>query len=98
MGVKRVEDCNISMKVIVRKDMLNVISAYATQVRVELHLKDKFWADMEFIQGIPPTKKFLIGGDLNRHVGKETGAHARVHGGFRFLKLKNEGQSIIDFF
>ena len=47
------------MKVIVGKDTINIISAYAYQEGAESHLKDKIWADMEgLIQGIPPTEKF----------------------------------------
>ena len=70
MGVKRIEDRIMCMKVIVGKDTMNIISAYAPQVGAESHLKDKFWADMEeLIQSMPPTEKIFIGGDLNGHVG-----------------------------
>ena len=86
------------MKVIVRKDTMNIISTYAPQVGVESHLKDKFQEDMEeLIQSIPPIEIIFIGGDLTWHVGKESGANAMAHGGFGFGELNNEGQSIIDF-
>ena len=98
VGVKRIEDRIISLKVIVGKDTMNIISAYAPQVGAETHLKDKFWADMEeLIQGIPTTERIFIGGDLNGHVGKEAGAYARAHGGFGFGELNDEGKTIIDF-
>ena len=33
----------------------------------------------ESIQGILPTEKIVIGGDLNGHIGKKAGAHVRAH-------------------
>ena len=95
--VKRVGDIIISLRMIVRKDTINIISAYVPQVGVEAHIKEKLWEDMkELIQSIPLTEKVFIGRDLNGHVGKEVGSHARAHGGFGFGMLNNKGQSIID--
>ena len=42
-----IEDHIMSMKAIMRKDTMNIINTYTSQVREESHLKDKFWADME---------------------------------------------------
>ena len=59
--VKRVEDRIISLRMIVGKDIINIISAYAPQVGAEAHLKEKFWEDIEeLIQSILLTKKVLL--------------------------------------
>ncbi|XP_028802548.1 uncharacterized protein LOC114757628 [Neltuma alba] len=96
--VKRIEDIIISLRIIVGRDTINIISAYAHQVGGEDHLKERFWTDMEgLIQSIPTMEKIFIGGDLNGHVGKDTGQYARAHSGMGFGVLNNEGQTIIDF-
>ena len=98
VDVKRIDDRIISLRIIVGRDTINVISAYAPQVGTETHLKEKFWEDLEgLIQSIPLTEKIFIGGDLNGHVGKEAGQYAGTHGGFGFGEINNEGQSILEF-
>ena len=47
VGVKRIMDQIISVKVIVENDTMNIFSAYSIQVRTKSHLKDKFLAHME---------------------------------------------------
>jgi hypothetical protein len=42
VDVKRIEDRIIALKLVVEKNTFNVISAYATQVGIEEHLKVKF--------------------------------------------------------
>ncbi|XP_028774122.1 uncharacterized protein LOC114731166 [Neltuma alba] len=80
------------------RDTINVISTYAPKVGAEDHLKEKFWIDMEgLIQSIPTMEKIFVGGDLNGHVGKDTGQYAGAYGGLGFGVHNNEGQAIIDF-
>ena len=82
------------------KDTINIISVYAPQLGANSQLIDKFQTNMEeSIQGILPTEKIVIGGDLNGHIGKKAGAHVRAHDVVLVWpgELNDEGQSIIDF-
>ena len=98
VAIKRIGDRIISLKMVVGKETINVISAYAPQVGVESHIKEQFWEELEtLIQEIPILERVFIGGDLNEHVGKDVGQYTQAHGGFGFGELNNEGQSIIDF-
>ncbi|XP_028796772.1 craniofacial development protein 2-like [Neltuma alba] len=96
--VKRIEDRIISLRIIVGRDTINVISVYAPQVEAEDRFKEKFWTDMEnLIQSTPTIEKIFIGNDLNEHVGKDVGQYAGAHSGMDFRVRNNEGQAIIDF-
>jgi len=48
VDVIRIEDRIIALKFVVQQDTFNVISAYAPQphVRIEEHLKVKFWEEL----------------------------------------------------
>ena len=49
--------------------ILNVISAYASQVGLDESAKRQFWEDLDgLIRAVPSSEKFFIGGDLNGHV------------------------------
>ncbi|XP_028797614.1 craniofacial development protein 2-like [Neltuma alba] len=90
--IKRFEDRIISLSLIVGKDNINIISVYAPQVRVEVHLKGKFWKDLKgLVQSIPLAGNIFIGGDLNGHVGKKVGQFAGAYNGLGFGELNNRG-------
>ncbi|XP_054785632.1 uncharacterized protein LOC129292133 [Prosopis cineraria] len=96
--VSRIGDRIISLKMIIGRETVNIVSAYAPQVGTEASLKELFWEDLEgLIRHIPQSEKIFIGGDFNGHVGREAGQYARVHGGFGFGELNNEGQTLLDF-
>ena len=42
-----IEDLIIYVKVVVTKDIMKIIIAYAHQIGAKSHIKDKFWADIE---------------------------------------------------
>ncbi|XP_048443818.1 uncharacterized protein LOC103950210 isoform X2 [Pyrus x bretschneideri] len=48
-------------------------------------------------QGIAQTENVFIGGDLNGHVGKETGNYGDFHGGHGFGERNEDGEAILDF-
>lgn len=41
--------------------MLNIVSAYMPQVRLEEKFKKEFWENMDIIKGVPISEKFVIG-------------------------------------
>ena len=51
----------------------------------------------ELIQGLPDRENIFIGGDLNGHVGKDSGGFRRIHGGQGY-GIRNESvDAILDF-
>ncbi|KAM2569161.1 hypothetical protein TB2_009302 [Malus domestica] len=96
--VKRVGDRIMAIKIVIGQELTNVISAYAPQVGLDTSSKEKFWKDLgDLMQGIAQTEKLFIGGDLNGHVGKETGNYEGFHGGHGFGERNEDGEAILDF-
>ena len=73
MKVVRVYDRLMIVKVLVGQCLVNIISAYISQVGRSQDKKDEFWGALwELIEGIKQSEKIIIGGDLNGHVGKNS--------------------------
>ena len=73
------------VKLVVRGNIVNVISAYAPQVGLDDQTKRDFWEQMdEILQEIPIGENLVIGGDFNGHVGIDKLGYERVHGGYDF--------------
>ncbi|XP_050141126.1 uncharacterized protein LOC126617112 [Malus sylvestris] len=98
VDVKRVGDRIMAIKIVIGQELINVISAYAPQVGLDTSSKEKFWEDLgDLVQGIAQTEKLFIGGDLNGHVGRETGNYGGFHGGHGFGERNKDGEAILDF-
>ncbi|KAM1219346.1 hypothetical protein ACFX2J_046190 [Malus domestica] len=98
VDVKRVGDKIMAIKIVIGQELINVISAYAPQVGLDISSKEKFWEDLgDLVQGIAQTEKLFIGGDLNGHVGRETGNYGGFHGGHGFGERNEDGEAILDF-
>ena len=98
VDVKRVRDRIMAIKIVIGQELINVISAYAPQVGLDTSLKEKFREDLgDLVQGIAQTEKVFIGGDLNGHVGKETGNYGGFHGGHGFGERNEDGEAILNF-
>ncbi|KAM0997763.1 hypothetical protein ACFX2C_007613 [Malus domestica] len=86
------------IKIVIGQELINVISAYALQVGLDMSLKEKFWEDLgDLVQGIDQTENVFIIGDLNGHVDKETSDYAGFHGGRGFGERNEDGEAILDF-
>lgn len=73
VDVKRIRDRIIVRKFEKGQDVLNVISAYASQVGLNDQTKREFWINLDDIiqgMGMSINEKLIIGGDFNGHVGK----------------------------
>ena len=77
---------------LVRHLILNVISAYATQVGLSESIKMQFWEDLDSMVSIVPTSEKLFIGDLNGHVGATNVGFEREHGGFGYGNRSQEGR------
>ena len=96
MDVKRINDRLIVVKVMLENVVMNVISTYAPQVGCEERVKEKFWEDFdEAFMTIPVNEELIIGGDFNGHMGRMRGNYERVHGGWGYGNMNNEGEALL---
>ncbi|XP_071722944.1 uncharacterized protein [Rutidosis leptorrhynchoides] len=96
--VQRYGDRAFRIKLMMGKDVLHVISAYAPQVGLSDSIKQEFWDSMDVImQSVPNGEKVIIGGDLNGHEGKDRDGYDDAHGGYVYGSRNKEGESILDF-
>ncbi|XP_070017192.1 uncharacterized protein [Nicotiana sylvestris] len=88
----------MTIKIVVGGVTFNMINTYAPQVGLGEAVKRRFWKDLdEVVRGIPHTKKLIIGGDFNGHIGVTARGYDKVHSGFGF-RVRNEGTtSLLDF-
>ncbi|KAM1427860.1 hypothetical protein ACFXTO_020352 [Malus domestica] len=106
VDVKRVGDRIMAIKIVIGQELINVISAYAPQVGLDTSSKEKFWEYLgDLVLGIPwrlgarncPDGEVIYRGDLNGHVGRETGNYRGFHGGHGFGERNEDGEAILDF-
>ena len=98
MEIRRKGDRILLVKLILGREIFNVITVYAPQVEFDESSKCQFWEDLdEIVQGILIREKLFIGGDLNGHVGTSRYEFDSVHGGFGFGERNAPGNSILDF-
>jgi exonuclease III len=98
VGIKRQGDRIILVMLLVGDLIFNVISAYAPQIGLNESVKMQFWEELDaLVSSVPISKKFFIGGDLNRHVGSTRVGFDGVHGGFGYGSRNQEGEGILNF-
>ena len=69
--VNRVNDRIMLLKILIGKEVLSVISAYAPQQGLSNEVKERFYADLVLLTSKIDEKEIIIlGGDLNGHVGE----------------------------
>ena len=71
-----------------------MVPCYFPQVKKPTAEKDEFY---KLLDQIMSTKKVLIGGDFNGHVGSDCGGFGEVHGGYRFGQLNDGGVKLMDW-
>ena len=70
MEVRRKGDRNLLVKLILDREIFNIVSVYGPQVGLNESSKRQFWEDLDDIaQGILIREKLSIGGNLNWHIG-----------------------------
>lgn len=68
--VRRISIRMMTIKLVIGRLIVNVLSAYAPQVGLDEEVKMLFWEDLDMIvRGVSDTKKVFIGGDFNGHIG-----------------------------
>ena len=88
----------ILVKLVVGDLVLNVISAYASQVGHNENTKREFWEGLEdMVRSVLIGEKLFIGGDLNGHVGTSNIGFEGAHGGFGYGIRNQEGEDVLSF-
>ena len=78
--------------------ILNVISAYAPQVRCIREEKEAFRLDLdETVEKIPKNERIVVGADMNGHVGEGNNGDEECMGRRGLGKRNNEGQAVVNF-
>ncbi|XP_028087556.1 uncharacterized protein LOC114288271 [Camellia sinensis] len=91
-------DMIMLVKLVVGRNIVNVISAYAPQVELDYQTKRDFLEQMdEILQEIPVEENLIKSGDFNGHVGIDKLGYEMVHGGYDFGNRNEAGESILDF-
>uniref|UniRef100_A0A1U7VXB1 Uncharacterized protein LOC104220405 n=1 Tax=Nicotiana sylvestris TaxID=4096 RepID=A0A1U7VXB1_NICSY len=73
----------MTIKLVVGKCTLNVVSAYAPQVGLDEEIKRSFWEGLDdIVRSIPPSERLFVGGDFNGHIGSSAVGYTEVHGGY----------------
>ena len=98
LEVKRVSDRLMAMKLEVNGSILNIVSAYASQVNNSMEEKNKFWEDLDgLIKSISTEERIVLGEDLNGHVGEGNIGNEEIMGRYGAGTRNKEGSMVVDF-
>ena len=98
VGLWRVTDRLICLKMELNGVMLNVISAYAPQVGCIHEEEETFWLDLdETVEKIPKNERIVVGADLNGHVEDGNNGDEECMGRHGLWERNNEEQAVVDF-
>ena len=97
VAVQKVNERILHMKLVIGKEMYNVLSIYAPQVGRLKEEKDLFWCQLEdILKAIPTEERTYLCGDFNAHIGKEANGFEGVHGGQGYGSRNNEGLKMLE--
>ena len=81
-----------------REEIISIVSAYGPQVRLDEQVKCEFWDNLgDLMRTIPEDEKVFLGGDFNRHIGRDAGNYNSVHGGFGLGARNESGENLLEF-
>nr|GEY58733.1 craniofacial development protein 2 [Tanacetum cinerariifolium] len=81
--VIRISDRFMLLRLVIKDETVNVVSAYALQVGLEEAKKKSFWHSIDdLVRECSTTQQLIIAGDLNDHIGAKADGFSSVHGGF----------------
>ena len=98
VDVVRVHEWIMYVKLVIGKQIVNIVSAYAPQVSLSAEEKDDFWDSFVIVlSGIPKQESIFIGSDMNGHVGIDPDGYGGVHRGMGFGTRNAECERILEF-
>ena len=88
----------MAMKLEVKGSILNIVSAYATQVNNGMEEKNDFWEDLDgLIESVSKQERIVLGADLNGHVGEGNIGDEEIMVRYGAGTRNKEGSMIVDF-
>ena len=94
----RVNERFMYVKMVIGKQIVNIVSACAPQVGLSAEDKDNFWDSFIIVFfGIPKQEIICIGSDMNGHVGRDADGYSGDHDGMGFGTGNAEGERILEF-
>ena len=98
VNVVRVNERIMYVKLVIGKEIVNIVSAYAPQVGLSAEEKDDIWDSFILVlSGISKQESISIGSNMNGHVGRDADGYGGVHGGMGFGTRNAEGERILEF-
>ena len=77
---------------------VNILSAYASQVRCEEEEKERCWGELdEELSLIPDREKLILGDDLNGQVETQNEAIEWIYGVWGIGERNQEGDRVLEF-
>ncbi|KAF3625101.1 hypothetical protein FXO37_31045 [Capsicum annuum] len=96
--VKRVSDRLMTITLVVGGVSLHVCYVCVPQVGLAEEEKTRFWVALdEVVRSVSSSKKIVIAGDFNGHIGVLPGGYDDVYGGFGFGDRDDEGACSVGF-
>ena len=96
--VNRKDDRIIWVRIALGEFALNVFSVYAPQAGCTEEERDQFWSSLqEEVEKVEENERFILGGDLNGHIGGGNEQIEQIHGGHAYGLENDGGEKIIDF-
>src|SRR6476619_5666468 len=97
IGVERVSERVMVVKVTVGKVILCVVSVYGPQMG-RLMEKEGFYVELGgVVDGFGEQEVVMVCGDLNGHVGEYAEGYEEVHGGKGYGVRNVEGEMVLEF-
>ena len=98
VNVVRVNERIMYVKLVIGKQILNIVSAYAPQVGLNAEEKTDLWDSFIIVlPGILKQESIVIGSDMNGHVGRDADGYGGVHGGLGFGTRNAKRERILEF-
>ena len=98
VNVVRVNEQIMYVKLVIGKNIVNIVSAYAPQLGLSVEEKNAVWVSFIIVlSGILKQEIIFIGSDMNDHVGRDVDGYSGVHGGMGFSTRNAECERILDF-
>ena len=97
ISVDRTSSRQMSLRLLIGRKILYILSSYAPQAGLSESEKDTFFFNLLNCISIVPTEEMLlVCGDLNGHVGKTSSGFEGVHGGHGCGVRNQEGTRILE--
>ena len=97
ISVDRTSSRQMSLRLLIGRKILYIISSYAPQSGLSESKKDTFFFNrLSCISIVPTEEMLLVCGDLNGHVGKTSSGFEGLHGGHGYGVRNPEGTRILE--